>query len=191
VATDEFDLVVEGTAEQIKDPATVVQMAERWSAQGWPARVDDTSVALTADFSAPSAGPPPWVIYRLVPDRTRPLRPSSPEGQLSGGSIRTDREPLFRTRTGALAASTRISRPASLDCLIEQLTNARGVRIHLELGAATGDLGHPLSGSLLRPVARPVSLCDPASSVSRLLRKRGRSQSSQISGIHHGRVMVP
>jgi len=109
VATDEFDLVVEGTAEQIKDPATVVQMAERWSAQGWPARVDDTSVALTADFSAPSAGPPPWVIYRLVPDRTTAIETIEPEGQLSGGSIRTDREPLFRTRTGALAASTRIS----------------------------------------------------------------------------------
>ena len=80
VATDEFDLVVEGTAEQIKDPATVVQMAERWSAQGWPARVDDTSVALTADFSAPSAGPPPWVIYRLVPDRTTAIETIEPGG---------------------------------------------------------------------------------------------------------------
>ncbi len=26
---------------------------------GWPARVDETGLALTAEYSAPSAGPPP------------------------------------------------------------------------------------------------------------------------------------
>src|ERR1017187_10952570 len=57
LATREFDLVVEGLAEMVKDPATVATMAEQWSAQGWPARVDDSGVALTADYSAPSAGP--------------------------------------------------------------------------------------------------------------------------------------
>ena len=80
VATDEFDLVVEGIAEQIKDAVTVARMAERWRDAGWPARVDDTGVALTADFSAPSAGPPPWVIYRLVPDRTTALETVEPGG---------------------------------------------------------------------------------------------------------------
>ena len=66
IATDEFDLVVEGLAEMVKDPATVATMAEQWNAQGWPARVDDSGVALTADYSAPSAGPPPWTIYRIA-----------------------------------------------------------------------------------------------------------------------------
>jgi hypothetical protein len=66
VATHEFDLVVEGVAEKIIDPTTVVTMAEQWSTQGWPARVDDSGVALTADYNAPSAGPPPWTIFRLV-----------------------------------------------------------------------------------------------------------------------------
>ena len=42
-------------------------MAARWAAGGWPARVDDSGVALTAEFSAPSAGPPPWHVYRLMP----------------------------------------------------------------------------------------------------------------------------
>jgi hypothetical protein len=65
LATHEFDLVVEGVAEKIHDPATVAVMAEQWNAGGWPARVDGSGVALTADFSAPSAGPPPWTIYRL------------------------------------------------------------------------------------------------------------------------------
>jgi hypothetical protein len=66
VATDEFDLVLEGLAEKVTDPATVATMAGQWSAQGWPARVDESGVALTADYSAPSAGPPPWTIYRIA-----------------------------------------------------------------------------------------------------------------------------
>jgi hypothetical protein len=66
IATDAFDLVVEGLAEMVKDPVTVATMAARWNAQGWPARVDGSGVALTADFSAPSAGPPPWTIYRIA-----------------------------------------------------------------------------------------------------------------------------
>jgi len=57
---------MEGEAEKISDPATVATMAEQWRVQGWPARVDETGIALTADYSAPSAGPPPWTIYRLI-----------------------------------------------------------------------------------------------------------------------------
>jgi hypothetical protein len=71
---------VEGIAEKIKDRETVARMAEKWCDQGWPARVDETGLALTADFSAPSAGPPPWVIYRLVPDRATALQTVEPGG---------------------------------------------------------------------------------------------------------------
>jgi Pyridoxamine 5'-phosphate oxidase len=67
VAVHDFDLVVEGDARKITDPTTVAAMAAQWAAEGWPARVDDTGQALTAEFSAPSAGPPPWFVYRLVP----------------------------------------------------------------------------------------------------------------------------
>jgi PPOX class probable F420-dependent enzyme len=67
VATKDFDLVVEGEAALITDTATVARMAARWAAAGWPAKVDDTGQALTAEFSAPSAGPPPWYVYRLTP----------------------------------------------------------------------------------------------------------------------------
>lgn len=41
-------------------------MAARWAAGGWPARVDDSGHALTAEYSAPSAGRPPWFVYRLA-----------------------------------------------------------------------------------------------------------------------------
>ena len=80
VATLEFDLVVNGMAEQVRDAGTVASMAERWNDAGWPARVDESGVALTAEFSAPSAGPPPWVIYRLVPDRAPALQTVEPGG---------------------------------------------------------------------------------------------------------------
>jgi PPOX class probable F420-dependent enzyme len=80
VATDDFDLVVEGTAHRVSDPATVATMAARWAEGGWPCRVDETGAALTADFSAPSAGPPPWFVYRLTPNRATALATTEPGG---------------------------------------------------------------------------------------------------------------
>lgn len=65
VALHEFDLVVEGVAEKVTDPATVAAVAERFAADGWPCRVDESGTALTAEYSAPSAGPPPWHVYRI------------------------------------------------------------------------------------------------------------------------------
>ena len=73
VSTQEFDLVVEGTAARITDPALVADIAERYAADGWPCRVDESGVALRADFSAPSAGVPPWFVYRLAVARATAL----------------------------------------------------------------------------------------------------------------------
>ena len=80
VATHDFDLVVEGTASKISDPQTVAGMAARWAAHGWPARVDDSGQALTADFSAPSAGPPPWFVYRIDARTATALATIAPGG---------------------------------------------------------------------------------------------------------------
>jgi PPOX class probable F420-dependent enzyme len=80
VASHDFDLVVEGDASRVTDPATVATMAERWAAGGWPARVDETGLALTAEFSAPSAGPPPWFVYRLAPRTATALLTVEPGG---------------------------------------------------------------------------------------------------------------
>lgn len=80
VATEEFDLVVEGDAVIVTDPACVAEMAERWAAAGWPARVDESGTALTAEFSAPSAGPPPWHVYRITPRRATGLLTVEPGG---------------------------------------------------------------------------------------------------------------
>lgn len=80
LATQEFDLIVEGEAHPVDDPARVADMAARWSAEGWPAEVDDTGRALTAEYSAPSAGPPPWLVYRLTPKQATALQTVEPGG---------------------------------------------------------------------------------------------------------------
>jgi Pyridoxamine 5'-phosphate oxidase len=67
VALAEFDLAVEGTAQRVADASTVTRLAAIWADGGWPCRVDESGVALTADYSAPSAGPPPWHVYRIEP----------------------------------------------------------------------------------------------------------------------------
>ncbi len=80
LAAHAFDLIVEGRAEQVRDTGTVASMAKKWNAQGWPARVDESGVALTAEFSAPSAGPPPWVVYRMELHRATALQTVEPGG---------------------------------------------------------------------------------------------------------------
>jgi PPOX class probable F420-dependent enzyme len=67
VATRDFDLTAEGEAHLVEDPALVAELAKVWAEGGWPCRVDESGVALTADFSAPSAGPPPWRVFKITP----------------------------------------------------------------------------------------------------------------------------
>ena len=80
VAMLEFDLVVEGDAQRITDAATVTAMAHRWAAEGWPCTVDESGQALTAEYSAPSAGPPPWFVYRITPRSATALSIVEPGG---------------------------------------------------------------------------------------------------------------
>jgi hypothetical protein len=80
LATEEFDLVVEGRATRVTEPSVVADMAARWRAEGWPAEVDESGIALTAEFSAPSAGPPPWVVYEMRPTAATALQTVEPGG---------------------------------------------------------------------------------------------------------------
>src|SRR6201981_3904929 len=80
VAAQEFDLVTEGEAAVVTDPALVADLAARWAAAGWPGRGDETGMALTAEFSAPSAGPPPWHVHRLTPHTATALGTVDPGG---------------------------------------------------------------------------------------------------------------
>ncbi len=80
VATSEFDLVVDGRAELVTDPGTVAARAGQWADGGWAAVVDETGIALTAPFSAPSAGPPPWHVYRIAMSTATALLTVEPGG---------------------------------------------------------------------------------------------------------------
>jgi hypothetical protein len=64
VRLEGIDLVLEGEATRVTDPATLEQAAAAYREGGWPAQVDGD--AFTAPFSAPSAGPPPWHLYRFT-----------------------------------------------------------------------------------------------------------------------------
>jgi hypothetical protein len=59
-----IDLVLEGEASRVTDQATLAQVAARYRAGGWPAKVEGD--AFTVPYSAPSAGPPLWHLYRFT-----------------------------------------------------------------------------------------------------------------------------
>jgi len=78
VGLGDIDVVVEGTASRVTDPATLEDLAARYVAQGWPAHVENGS--FTAEFSAPSAGPPPWDLYELTPSTAYGVATAEPYG---------------------------------------------------------------------------------------------------------------
>ena len=78
VALADMDLVVEGTATKVTDEATLNDLAQRYAAQGWPARAENG--ALTAEYSAPSAGPAPWDLYEMRPSEAYGVATAEPYG---------------------------------------------------------------------------------------------------------------
>ncbi len=64
VRLDGIDLVLEGEATAVADRPTLERAAAQYRDGGWPAEVEGD--AFTAPFSAPSAGPPPWHLYRFT-----------------------------------------------------------------------------------------------------------------------------
>ena len=73
-----IDLVLEGTAERVTDQATLEEVASVARDGGWPARVDGD--ALTAPYSAPSAGPAPWHLYRMRVETVYGVASAEPHG---------------------------------------------------------------------------------------------------------------
>jgi hypothetical protein len=75
---DGIDLVFEGEAARVTDPATLEVVVVRFREGGWPAEVEND--AFTAPFSAPSAGPPPWDLYRFRFDTVFGVATAEPYG---------------------------------------------------------------------------------------------------------------
>lgn len=80
VSTQGGDLVVEGDAHRVTDPATIATLVERWNAHGWPCSVDESGTGLTAPFNAPGLGPAPWFVYRVTARSAVALWNSEPGG---------------------------------------------------------------------------------------------------------------
>ena len=73
-----IDLVFEGQAARTTDPATLEAVAKIYNDGGWPATVEGD--AFTAPFNAPSAGPPPWQLYRFTFDKVIGVATEEPYG---------------------------------------------------------------------------------------------------------------
>ena len=78
VSLRDLDLVIEGRATRVTDEATLRKLAERYAAQGWPATA--ANGALTAPYSAPSAGPAPWDLYAVKPVTAYGVATAEPYG---------------------------------------------------------------------------------------------------------------
>jgi hypothetical protein len=78
---DGIDLVLEGRADRVKDHASIDAVTAAYAAGGWPARRDGD--AITADYSAQSAGPPPWWLFRMVVARAIGVGLRPPHGASS------------------------------------------------------------------------------------------------------------
>jgi uncharacterized pyridoxamine 5'-phosphate oxidase family protein len=73
-----LDLVIEGLAVKVTDEPTLRRLAKRYADQGWPATASDG--ALTAAYSAPSAGPPPWDLFVVTPRTAFGVATAEPNG---------------------------------------------------------------------------------------------------------------
>ncbi|MEV4535166.1 pyridoxamine 5'-phosphate oxidase family protein [Asanoa sp. NPDC049518] len=72
------DLTLEGSAVRVTDQPTLRRLADVYNAGGWPADVEGD--AFTAPYSAPSAGPAPWHLYRLALRRAVGVATAEPHG---------------------------------------------------------------------------------------------------------------
>src|SRR4029450_4255590 len=73
-----IDLVLEGEAHRVTEASTLERVAAVYRTGGWPASVEGD--ALTAPYSAPSAGPPPWHLYRGTLHTAVGLATAGPQG---------------------------------------------------------------------------------------------------------------
>jgi PPOX class probable F420-dependent enzyme len=76
VASPETDVVVEGEARIVRDDAELQRIAKLFT--DWGPEVRDG--AFWHEYSAPSAGPPPWDVYEVKPKTIYGLATAEPFG---------------------------------------------------------------------------------------------------------------
>jgi hypothetical protein len=78
VAVQGYDVALEGRAERVTDEALLQRVADVFAAGGWAPTVADGG--FTHDYSAPSAGPPPWYVYAFTPEDAYAVMTTEPGG---------------------------------------------------------------------------------------------------------------
>jgi hypothetical protein len=78
VATHDFDLVIEGEVTKVSDQDKLQHIADAYAVSSWKPTVRDR--AFYAEYSAPSAGPPPWEVYEVIPVTIFGLGTAEPYG---------------------------------------------------------------------------------------------------------------
>ena len=76
IAAPGIDIVAEGEAKIIRDEAELKRIAKLYS--GWGPQVRDG--AFWHEYSAPSAGPPPWDVYEITPTTFFAVAAEEPNG---------------------------------------------------------------------------------------------------------------
>jgi hypothetical protein len=76
VAGPGFDVTLEGRASRVTDTEKLERIAKLFS--DWGPEVADGG--FTHDYSAPSAGPPPWFVYEFVPESAVAVLTREPGG---------------------------------------------------------------------------------------------------------------
>jgi hypothetical protein len=85
VSLDDIDVVVEGTARKVTYPAILERVANLYASLGWPARA--SGGAITAEYSAPSAGAGRGISTRSLRMLRWESRPENRTERPAGGSI--------------------------------------------------------------------------------------------------------
>jgi len=75
-----FDVTFEGVVTPVDDPELLERLAAEYRNGGWPAEVEGD--AFTAPYSAQTAGPPPWHVFRFRYSKAIALQMGEPGGAM-------------------------------------------------------------------------------------------------------------
>jgi nitroimidazol reductase NimA-like FMN-containing flavoprotein (pyridoxamine 5'-phosphate oxidase superfamily) len=73
-----YDVAIEGRAVRVTDEVVLRKLADVFAAGGWAPEVREGGY--THEYSAPSAGPPPWFLYEMTPEHVYAVATKEPGG---------------------------------------------------------------------------------------------------------------
>lgn len=78
IAVHGFDVALEGRATRVTDDARLERLADLFAEGGWEPTVSQGG--FTHEYSAPSAGPPPWYVYEMTVEDVYAVATKEPGG---------------------------------------------------------------------------------------------------------------